>query len=74
MIGVYPFPEQNQVIIAYHVMAEGEIRMGEELAEVKSVAPEKGRPWPFGWDMLSRIGWKKPQRIKVKRSDDRAWT
>ena len=48
MIGVYPFPEQNQVIIAYHVMAEGEIRMGEELAEVKSVAPEKVRPWPFG--------------------------
>jgi len=22
--------------------------MGEELAEVKSVAPEKVRPWPFG--------------------------
>ncbi len=48
MIGVYPFPEQNQVIIAYHVAAEGEIKMGEELAEVKSVPQEKVRPWPFG--------------------------
>jgi len=48
LIGIYPFPEQNQVIIAYHVSAEGEISMGEELAEVKFVAPEKVRPWPFG--------------------------
>jgi len=48
LIGIYPFAEQNQVIIAYHISAEGEIKMGEELAEVKSVAPEKVRPWPFG--------------------------
>jgi len=48
MIGVYTYLQQNQIIIAYHVSAEGEIKMGEELAEVISVPPEKVRPWNFG--------------------------
>jgi NAD+ diphosphatase len=48
MIGVYPFLEKNQIIIAYHVLAKGEITMGDELAEVTSVPPQKLRPWSFG--------------------------
>ena len=48
MIGVYTYLEQNQIIIAYHVKAEGKIKIGEELAEVRSIPPEKVRPWPFG--------------------------
>lgn len=48
MIGIYPFLERNQLIIAYHLSAEGEIKMGEELAEVISVPPEKVRPWNSG--------------------------
>jgi NAD+ diphosphatase len=48
MIGVYTYLEQNQIIIAYHVSAEGEIKMGDELAEVRSIPPQKVRPWPFG--------------------------
>jgi NAD+ diphosphatase len=48
MIGVYTYLEQNQIIIAYHVSAEGEIKMGEELAEVISLPPGKVRPWNFG--------------------------
>jgi NAD+ diphosphatase len=48
MIGLYPFVEKNQLIIAYHVSASGEVKMGDELAEVKSVPPEKVRPWTFG--------------------------
>ena len=48
LIGVYPFVEMNQVIIAYHVRAEGSIRLGDELAAMKRVAPEKLRPWPMG--------------------------
>lgn len=48
MIGVYTYLQQNQIIIAYHVSAEGEIKMGEELAEVISLPPEKVRPWNFG--------------------------
>ena len=48
LVGVYPFIQRNQVILAYHVVAEGEIRMNEELAEVISVPPEQLRPWSFG--------------------------
>jgi len=48
MIGIYPYIENNQVIIAYHVSASGDIKLGEELAEVISLPPEKVRPWGFG--------------------------
>jgi len=47
-IGVYTFPERNELILAYHVEAHGAVRLGEELAGVKRIRPEKLRPWPFG--------------------------
>jgi NADH pyrophosphatase NudC (nudix superfamily) len=47
-IGAYAFPEMNQVILAYHLRAYGEIAMGDELAGVKAVPPDKLRPWPLG--------------------------
>jgi len=48
MIGVYTYFKLNQIYIAYHVVAEGEIVLNEELAEYKRVAPEELQPWPFG--------------------------
>lgn len=48
LVGVYPFFERNEVIVAYHVRASGEIRLGEELADYRVVPPEKLRPWSFG--------------------------
>ena len=48
LIGVYPFARKNEVIIAYHVAAKGEIALNEELAEYRLIAPEKLRPWEFG--------------------------
>lgn len=47
-IGYYSFVEMNQLILAFHVAARGEIRMSEELQEFKCVDPSKIRPWPFG--------------------------
>ena len=47
-IGAYAFPEMNQLILAYHVRAHGDITLGEELASVKAVPPDKLRPWPLG--------------------------
>lgn len=47
-IGYYSFFEMNQLILAFHVKVEGEIIIGEELAGVKALAPEKLRPWQFG--------------------------
>ncbi len=47
-IGVYTFPQRNELIVAYHVEARGEVRLGPELAGYKRIRPEKLRPWPFG--------------------------
>ncbi len=48
MIGVYPFFRMNQLIIVYHVRAEGTLCPGEELAGIKRVPPDRLRPWPEG--------------------------
>lgn len=48
LIGVYEFIRKNEVIIAYHVKASGEIRLSHELVECRLVAPEKLRPWRAG--------------------------
>ena len=47
-IGNYSFFERNQLIIAFHVKAEGTIQIGDELDEVKCVLPEEITPWPHG--------------------------
>ncbi len=47
-VGVYGFPEMNQLIVAYHVLAAGEVTLGEELESVKLVSPEDIRPWSLG--------------------------
>ena len=47
-IGYYAFFQMNQLILAFHVTVVGEIILGEELAEMRSIPPEKLRPWPFG--------------------------
>ena len=54
LIGIYPFFERNQLILAYHVVARGRINLGEELVEVIQVPPEKLRPWPFGTGLAVR--------------------
>ncbi len=45
-IGHYSFERMNQLIIAYHVPAQGSVRLNEELAEYKHVACEQARFWP----------------------------
>jgi len=48
LIGAYGFEQQNQVIIVYHVVCEGEIELGDELDEYKLIEPEKLKPWKYG--------------------------
>ncbi|MFA7291340.1 MAG: NUDIX domain-containing protein [Rhodocyclaceae bacterium] len=54
LIGVYPFERNNEVIIAYHVQADGEVVLNEELAEFRLIPPEKLRPWEFGTGLAVR--------------------
>ena len=48
LIGVYDFQRMNQVIIAYHALARGEITLSPELLEYKLFTPETIRCWPAG--------------------------
>ena len=48
LVGLYPFFQANQLLLVYHVTAEGAITLSDELAEIRHVEPEKLRPWPFG--------------------------
>ena len=67
LIGVYDFQRMNQVIIAYHAVARGEIVLSPELAEYRLYAPKTssaGAPapatrWPTGCARAasSRSGW-----------------
>jgi NADH pyrophosphatase NudC (nudix superfamily) len=40
-VGLYPFERRNELIIAYHVPATGEVKLNEELADYRRIAPEK---------------------------------
>ena len=48
LVGVYPFAQQNQIIIAYHMLANGTVVLGDELDEFKIVPVAKLRGWGFG--------------------------
>ncbi len=48
LIGVYSFPQQNQVIIAYHIKAAGEIKLNHELDAYKIVPINELRGWDMG--------------------------
>ncbi len=48
-IGYYSFFYLNQLILAFHVRAQGEeIRLGEELESYQLLPPEEVRPWRLG--------------------------
>ena len=48
LLGVWDFQKKNQLIVAYHVAAAGDIVLSPELAEFKLIAPEQVRCWPQG--------------------------
>ncbi len=48
LIGAYDFQRMNQIIIAYHAVAHGEIRLSPELVDYKIMAPADIKCWPGG--------------------------
>ena len=48
LIGVYDFQRMNQIIIAYHALARGDITLSPELAEYRLYRPDAVRCWPAG--------------------------
>lgn len=61
LIGTYDFVAKNEVILAFHVRAEGIMQLNEELAEIRLIAPERLKSWNYGTglavaDWLDRYG------------------
>jgi NAD+ diphosphatase len=48
LIGVYDFQRMNQIIIAYHAVARGEVSLSPELAEYRLFTPQTVRCWRAG--------------------------
>ena len=48
LIGVYDFQRMNQIIIAYHAVCSGEVRLSPELVDYKLYSPETVKCWPAG--------------------------
>ena len=81
LIGVYDFQRMNQVIIAFHAVCHGEVRLSPELVDYRMVAPENLKCWPSGTgyalaDWLTSKGltpefieWPKPQEPVPETND-----
>ncbi len=48
LIGVYDFQRMNQIIIAYHAVCTGEVKLSPELVEYKLYPLDKIKCWPAG--------------------------
>jgi NADH pyrophosphatase NudC (nudix superfamily) len=48
LIGVYDFQRMNQLIVAYHALAHGEIVLSPELSEYRLFSPADVRCWRAG--------------------------
>lgn len=48
LLGSWEFLRMNQVLIAYHVMVEGEVKLSPELVEYQWKSPQEARCWPSG--------------------------
>lgn len=45
LVGNYIFKRKNEVMLCYHAVAKGTVRLGAELAEYRRYKPENLRPW-----------------------------
>lgn len=45
-IGNYIFARKNEVMLCYHVMATGEVKLGPELCDYRRYQPHELKPWP----------------------------
>ena len=62
LVGVHDFQRMNQVIITYHAVAHGEVRLSPELSEYRLLPPEKVRCWRAGTG-LALAAWLKSRGI-----------
>jgi NAD+ diphosphatase len=75
LIGVYDFQRMNQVIIAYHALCEGEVKLSPELVDYRLFAFDQVRCWPAGTghalaDWLRGRGYEPQYMEPVRRAEE----
>ena len=45
LVGNYIFERKNEIMLCYHVVATGTVKLSEELAEYRRYAPAALKPW-----------------------------
>lgn len=68
LIGNYLFERKNEIMLCYHAIATGEIRLNHEIAEVKRYAPADLRPWPRATG-LAVADWMRARGLPVQFID-----
>lgn len=53
-VGAYGFARKNQLLLAYHVHAGGQIRLNEELIDYRLIEKHEARYWPGGTGLAVR--------------------
>jgi ADP-ribose pyrophosphatase YjhB (NUDIX family) len=48
LVGVHDFQRMNQVLITFHAVAHGTVRLSPELVEYKLLAPQQVKCWRAG--------------------------
>ncbi len=71
LVGAYPFLRINQVIIAYHAVARGSIRLSPELVEYRLIAPSSVVCWPAGTG-YALADWLRARGIEPRFADFQA--
>lgn len=46
LIGNYIFERKNEIMLCYHVVAKGEVKLSPELIDYRRYQPHELRPWP----------------------------
>lgn len=67
-IGNYIFEHKNEVMLCYHVLAQGTIRLGEELCDYRRYLPHELRPWPRATG-LAVADWMKARNLPFEFVD-----
>lgn len=68
IIGNYIFERKNEVMLCYHVVAKGEVRLSPELVDYRRYQPHELRPWPRATG-LAVADWMRSRGLEVQFVD-----
>lgn len=69
LVGVHDFQRMNQLIVTYHAVCRGEVRLSPELAEYRLFDPAQVRCWRAGTG-LALADWLRSRGITPQFLDD----